>query len=208
MPWDELTPIAKISPRCKALINIIKGDVAQLKISFAAHFTEELKHPKRADVLAGSGEHTGQLLVKLNDKDGKFEFREFAKGGVGLVMPLPNGIVKKEREAEPCVTEVSAAGIVVKLPVDIWAAIDARVDAENKRQAASPPRPAAAPARQVETLDVVRYLGLKNIKVERLKDDCFRVAGERMTRNELFTIINRHRRAGDLPDLARVTDFF
>jgi len=208
MSWEELSPIVKTTPRCKALINIIKGDIAQLKLSFSETFFVELGEPKTLDAFAGTGDNLGRVMLKKNPK-GKFELRGYDKGGAGIVMPLPAGIERLERESTPCEVETALPDgsklmpdqVIIVLPVKIWDELDgkvARQAARNSASAAPVLKVAGAAIPKTAKLDVVNYFRTKNQTCERLQGDAFRLNGERETRKGMMVIINNHRRRADL----------
>lgn len=219
MPFEELTPIVKTSPRCKAGVTIIKDGTAKLKLSFSEPYFRELGAPEKIDCFAGTGEDLGKVLIKPH-KAGKFEVREMNKGGGVVVMRLPAGIEAVDREPIPCeVGEKTNAGVVVVLPLKAWKEIDAVATRIAERNSAaadvrrnSPHGNGSTPTRTTGSLDskidVVSYFKNKKHACERLTANSWRLDGDMATRNEMFTILNRHRRAAELPELRSPDDFY
>jgi hypothetical protein len=200
MSWTELEPIAKTVPRVKASISVLADGRVKLGMSFSDSFFRDL---------VGSGEMAGKVLLRKNAA-GKFEVRPLEKGGARIMdvpaaAPLPQFDCETERcEVETC----NEAQAIVVLPLETWGKAPASSDTAHKsatpsgngvtRPASAAPSPPPSPISGGKKIDAVAYLTGKGLKVSR-RGDAFVIAGQVESRASTLTIINRYRRAAELP---------
>jgi len=203
MSWETLSPIVRIAPRMQVALFRLKDGIPRLRLTFSETFMKELGNPKAADVMAGSGENAGKVLVRLNPK-GAFEFQTIGEHCFRLVVPGPTDAPPGDRAAMPCAFERKDKDIIVTLPMD-----DLRAAApvankrgggrtEAPRVAAQALTPRAQDAR--ERIDAIKYLTSKGEKIGRIVGSTdFMLKGVRTPKTAIINLINRYRDNADLP---------
>lgn len=217
MSWNKLAPIAKTTgrPMASASIVVNKDGVPKISLILSASLKDEFGDPAKADISAGEGEHLGSLLIEFTPK-GAFEVKRFVSGGARVFVPVPEGIPDKPVANAPCTlgekvrhaenarlpADAPPESVVIKLPVEAWAAdLSGRAAPRppSGGSAVQPPPQAVGNGRQV---DMVEYLSSKGVKISRLAENRFSVAGETLQFSAVLKMVNDKRKAADLDPLS------
>jgi hypothetical protein len=207
MQWTDVEPIAKIVPRAQASVYVNADGLPRVRLSFSETFLKELGHPKAANVQVGADGSAAKLRLVFT-KDGKFPITEIGKGGgrvdrIPATAPIPDGA----REIESCDVEAkSTKEAILVLPTAAWEKQVAPPSRQVVR--AEPPKPVTnGESRKHPDIpliggkfDPVAYLSNKGVKLSRVADG-FMEAGQKRSKADILTTVNRYRRAAELPDL-------
>lgn len=199
MSWTEVAPIVTIIPNAKASIRVLTKRGPKLTITFSEPFFREMGAPKRANVLIGHTDTQGKVLIRIDNEAGKFEVREYEKGGGKITdMPLPIWAPDGHRESEACTTEKTPEGWIISLPLSAW-----QVDVAKPKPVAQHPIPVLAPLKAVGSapLNAEKYLRSRGWKCTKLSSASFTLDGERVTINEILKQVNQERIEQKLPTL-------
>jgi len=205
MSWTALTPIVKTTGRAMVTAAMVsmRNASPKLTVNLAGTLFGDLGEPAHAHVMAGSGEHAGQLQITFAP-DGAFRVTRFAKGGARIWLPPFDGMPDVPTESLPCrIVERDTGTLIIALPIEGWAeARAARLAPKVKSD--TPPaltaKPAPAPADK--RLDAIEYLQSKGHKCSRLAGGRFGLDGDTVLAVQILEAVNKHRKRADLAALA------
>lgn len=206
MSWNEVDPIVKTIPNCKASIRVV-GTGPKMLLSFSEPFHRgDLGLAKKASIAFGEGDTAGKLLLKPGK--GKFDISPYNKGGAKIAnIPLPKWVPDGHRESEPCTTEMTAAGWIISMPLDAWHKQVLEASLAKPKPVAQHPIPvlahlkAAGSAPISGKVNAEKYLRARGWKCTKLSPASFTLDGERVTINEILKQVNHERIKQKLPTL-------
>lgn len=205
MEWEDLEPIVKTVPWCKASISVNIDGKPRLCLNLSEPAMQDCGHPKKANVQVGNKD--GKTMVRMVwAPDGKFDVRNLELGGgrihaIPVKAPVPDGA----RDLEPCelVSKDKKEAIFV-LPLDAWQAqLNQPVVRSTAKLAETPAKPAAvAPPRPAQSIDAATYLRAKGIQISKMAGDWWMLQGHKVPRMEVLARVNEFRKDALLPALA------
>lgn len=223
MSWTPLDPPARTRAKASVSASVFlrRDGCARLRLVVGQGLHEEFGKPVAARLLAGGGDHAGQLRVEFA-AEGPFKFSRYANGGGCFLAPGFNGVPAKAAANAACEVverDLAKGVLVVALPMAAWGApstrkTDGPTDLPAPKAAAPAPAPKAAlkaaaqptpaPAPAAETakpLDPVEYLSAKGHQVWRLAGGRFGLDGETVMPPVILEAVNKHRAKAELPPL-------
>jgi hypothetical protein len=198
MEWDELDPIVKTVPWCKAWVTVNNDGLPRLNLSLSEATLNDVGRADKANVQVVVKD--GKALVRIVfGPTGKFTVKALELGGARIHNippkdPIPDGA----RDLEPCEVEKKEKGeLILILPLDAW---QAQLNRPVVLKPAPPPPPPPPPKQG--PIEAVVYLRAKGVKCSKLAGDWWMLEGNRVPRMEVLARVNEHRRNADLKPLS------
>jgi hypothetical protein len=211
MQWTDLEPITKIVPRAQAAVYVNADGKPRVRLTLSEAFLNDIKHAEAANVQAGSDGTVAKIRLVFCT-DGKFKITDLGRGGsrisnIPAVAPVPDGA----REVEPCEVEsCSTKDAIIILPLAAWAKqlSPSRPVVRTEVVRAEPLKPVTNGESRKHpdiplsggNFDAVAYLSNMGVKLSRIAGG-FMEAGQKRSKADILTTVNRYRRAAELPDL-------